>query len=186
MAKISYNKKLTSTQVRVGEVRFSYANVFTPRPNPSGVSKYSCSILIPKDNEDAVRLIREAIAAAQEMGKASIWGGKVPKPCRSPLRDGDLERDDPDYEGCWFINASANADKKPKVKIAEDGITTDALDGEEFYSGCYGAAVLNFYPYGKSGNNGVGAGLNMVIKTRDGDRLGGGFNEDAALAGLYD
>lgn len=186
MPKFNYNKKITGTQVRIGEVRFSYANVFAPRVNTSGQSKYSCSILIPKENEEAVRLVREAIAATQENGKTSIWGGKVPKPCRIPLRDGDLEKDDPVYAGCWFINASANEDKRPKVKVSEDGITSDALDGEEFYSGCYGIAVLNFFPYGRSGNNGVGAGLNMVIKTRDGERLGGGFNEDAALAGLYD
>jgi hypothetical protein len=34
--------------------------------------------------------------------------------------------------------------------------------------------VVNFYAYNTSGNNGVAAGLNNIIKTRDDERLGGG------------
>lgn len=186
MANTNYNKKLSDTQVRIGEVRFSYANVFEPRANASGDPKYSCAILIPKDNEAAVKLVRDAITAALELGKTSKWGGKIPKPCKIPLRDGDEERDDPVYADHWFINASASVKSKPAVKILDSGILADALDSEDFYSGCYGAAVLNFYPYSASGNNGVGCGLNVVLKTRDGDRLSGGISADEALAGLYD
>ena len=182
----NFNKKLSNTQVRIGEVRFSYACVFEPRANTNGDPKYSCAILIPKDNTDAVQLVRDAIAAAQELGKTSKWGGKIPKPCKIPLRDGDEERDDPIYEGHWFINASASTKAKPAVKILEGGILSDALDNEDFYSGCYGAAVLNFFPYDSNGNKGVGAGLNVVLKTRDGENLSGGVSAEEALAGLYD
>lgn len=180
----NYNKKLSDTMVRIGEVRFSYANVFEPRANNNGDPKYSCAILIPKDNAAAVKLVQDAIAAAQEIGKSSKWGGKIPRPCKTPLRDGDLDRDDPVYEGHWFINASASTKSKPAVKILDGGILADALDNEDFYSGCYGAAVLNFFPYDSNGNKGVGAGLNVVLKTRDGDRLSGGINADDALADL--
>ena len=180
----NYNKKLTDTSVRIGEVRFSYANVFEPRANSNGDPKYSCAILIPKDNTAAVKLVEDAIAAAQEIGKSSKWGGKIPRPCKNPLRDGDLDRDDPVYEGHWFINASASTKSKPAVKILDGGILADALDNEDFYSGCYGAAVINFYPYDSNGNKGVGAGLNVVLKTRDGEKLSGGINADAALADL--
>lgn len=186
MPKMNYNKKLTETSVRIGEVRFSYANVFEPRSSMGNDPKYSCSILIPKDNEAAVALVEEAIDAAMALGKTSHWGGKIPRNIKSPLRDGDTERDDPVYEGCWFINASASTKYKPKVMILEDGVTADALDQDDFYSGCYGAAVLNFYPYSASGNNGIGAGMNLVIKTRDGEKLSGGISADTALAGLYD
>lgn len=48
------------------------------------------------------------------------------------------------------------------------------MDTDDFYSGCWGAAVVNFYPYNTSGNMGVAVGLNNVIKTRDDERLGGG------------
>ena len=68
--------------------------------------------------------------------------------------------------------------------MLEDGVVSDALDDEDFYSGCYGAVTLDFFPYESSGNKGVGAGLNNVIKTRDGDRLSGGRSADEDFADL--
>lgn len=181
---MNYNKKLSDTQIRIGEVRFSYAHVFEPKASMGGDPKYSCAILIPKDNTEAVKLVREAIEAAKLNGKSTKWGGKLPANCKNPLRDGDTERDDDIYADCWFINASNK--NRPAVKVAEAGITSDALDDEDFYSGCFGAAVLSFYPFDASGNRGVAAGLEVVVKTRDGEKLSGGINADAALAGLYD
>ena len=186
MANMNYNKKITDTQVRVGEVLFSYVNVFEPRQNMSGEPKYSCAILIDKSNTAAISLIEEAIDAAMEQGKTSKWGGKIPRNVKSPLRDGDEERDDPVYANKYFLNASASTKVKPAVKILENGKLVDALDSEDFYSGCLGVAVVNFFPYSASGNNGVGCGLNVVMKTKDGERLSGGVSAESALAGLYD
>lgn len=184
---MNYNKKISDTSVRIGEVRFSYANVFSPRASMGNEPKYSCSILIPKDNKQAIQMVQEAIEAAKLNGKSSKWGGKIPANCKNPLRDGDIDREDDDnYMGCFFLNASASTKSKPAVKVAEDGQIMDALDESDFYSGCYGAAVLNFYPYDANGNRGVGVGLNVVLKTRDGEKLSGGISADAALAGLYD
>lgn len=184
----NYNKKISDTSVRIGEVRFSYANVFTPKAGQNGGDpKYSCSILIPKENKAAIKMVNEAIDAAKLVGKDKKWGGKIPANCKTPLRDGDIDReDDENYAGCYFLNASATTRAKPAVKIAEDGAFVDALDEDDFYSGCYGAAVVNFFPYEASGNKGVGVGLNVVLKTRDGEKLSGGISADAALAGLYD
>lgn len=181
---MNYNKKISDTQVRVGEVRFSYAHVFTPRANSDGKEKYSCAILIPKSDTAAVETVKAAIENAKNLGKSSKWNGKIPVNCKTPLRDGDTEREDPEYAGHWFINASANASQRPAVKVMEGGSIQDALDEEDFYSGCYGAVVLNFFPYDSNGNKGVGAGLNVVLKTRDGEKLSGGISADEALAGL--
>ena len=68
--------------------------------------------------------------------------------------------------------------------MLEGGVVSEALDGEDFYSGCYGAVTLNFFPYENSGNKGVGAGLNNVIKTRDGERLAGGRSAEEDFADL--
>lgn len=184
---MNFNRKLSETSVRIGEVRFSYAHVFEPRSTNGGDPKYSVALLIPKSNTAAVKLIEDAIAAAKQLGKTSRWGGKIPGNCKTPLRDGDVEReDDENYKGCYFLNASSPARSKPAVKVADGGELFDAMDSEEFYSGCYGAAVINFYPFDASGNRGVAAGLNVVVKTRDGDKLSGGINVDEALGGLYD
>lgn len=179
-----FNKKIKDTSVRLGEVRFSYTAVFQPKKNDDGTpSKYGVCIIIPKEDTETVNLVREAIDAAKQRGKLEKWGGKIPANVKSCLRDGDIDREDDEaFAGCYFLNASSR--NKPGVKVLEDGVVSDALDEEDFYSGCYGAVTLDFFPYESSGNKGVGAGLNNVIKTRDGDRLSGGRSADEDFADL--
>jgi hypothetical protein len=179
-----FNKKIKDTSVRLGEVRFSYTAVFQPKKNDDGTpSKYGVCIIIPKEDTETVNLVKEAIDAAKQRGKMEKWGGKIPANVKSCLRDGDIDREDDEaFAGCYFLNASSR--NKPGVKVLEDGVVSDALDEEDFYSGCYGAVTLDFFPYESSGNKGVGAGLNNVIKTRDGDRLSGGRSADEDFADL--
>lgn len=177
----NYNKSITATSVRLGEVRFSYASVFAPHKNEDGSDgKYSVMLLIPKSDAQAKKLIEAAVEAAKQAGVQSKWGGKMPSAAKLhlPLRDGDAENpDDPTYEGMWFMNAGST--QKPGVRVLENGVMHEALDSDDFYSGCWGAVVVNFFPYSVSGNVGVAAGLNNLIKTRDDERLGGGRSADA-------
>ena len=177
----NYNKVITATSIRLGEVRFSYANVFAVRKNEDGSDgKYSVCLLIPKTDVQAKKLIEAAVEAAKQAGIPSKWGGKLPSAAKLhlPLRDGDAENpDDPTYEGMWFMNASST--QKPGVRVLENGAMHEALDSDDFYSGCWGAVVVNFFPYNVSGNVGVAAGLNNLIKTRDDERFGGGRSADA-------
>lgn len=179
-----FNKKIKDTSIRIGEVRFSYTAVFQPKKNDDGTpSKYGVCIIIPKEDTETVNLVKEAIDAAKQRGKLEKWGGKIPANVKSCLRDGDIDREDDEaFAGCYFLNASSR--NKPGVKVLEDGVVSDALDEEDFYSGCYGAVTLDFFPYESSGNKGVGAGLNNVIKTRDGERLSGGRSADEDFADL--
>lgn len=155
------------------EVRFSYVNVWEPRAiNGSEKEKYSCSILIPKTATRTLALIEQKIKEALEEGKAK-FNGKIPPlgALKLPLRDGDLERDDETYAGHYFINANANADYRPQI-LGSDG--TPIIDRDQFYSGCYGRVSLQFYAFNVNGNRGVAAGLGNIMKTRDGENLGGG------------
>lgn len=154
------------------DVRFSYANVLTPSRgmNDDAEPKYSVSILVPKTATKTLKLISEAISAAKEIGKEKRWGGKIPNPLKTPMRDGDVERpDDPAYKGMFFFNASSK--RKPQVIDREGNIITDPMD---FYSGCWGRVSVNFYAFNTNGNRGIGAGLGNVIKIRDDESLGGG------------
>ena len=47
------------------------------------------------------------------------------------------------------------------------------IDSTEVYSGCYGHASITFYPFSMNGNKGIACGLNHLMKTIDGDPLGG-------------
>lgn len=160
------------TKVVTGKVRFSYAHVFEPSAiSEDQEKKYSVSLIIPKDDEKTVAKIKAAIEAALEEGKAK-FGGKLPKVFKNPLRDGDEERpDDENYEGSYFVNA--NSTRKPSIV---DENLDEIMDKDEFYSGCYGRASINFYAFNVSGNKGVAAGLNHLQKLEDGIRLAGAIS----------
>ena len=159
-----------STKVITNKVRFSYVNIFKPKSfNDGQAAKYSVSLLIPKTDKAGVAKIRKAIDEAIEEGISPKWGGKKPKNLRLPLRDGDEERAEeaPEYEGMWFLNA--NSTQRPGIV---DKDLQEILDPEEVYSGCWGRASINFFPYDSNGNRGIGVGLNNIQKLRDGERLG--------------
>lgn len=179
-----FTKKITETNIRIGEVRFSYANVFAPRKSDdSADGKYGVCIIIPKDDKETIAAIEAAVNAAKQKGKTEKWGGKIPANVRTPLRDGDIDREDDEaFAGCYFLNASSK--NKPGIRVLENGATYEAMDAEDFYSGCYGAVTVNFFPYENSGNKGVAAGLNNLIKTRDGERLSGGRSADEDFGDL--
>lgn len=158
----------SATKVVTGKVRLSYVNLFTPRVGPNGGdAKYSVCVLIPKTDKATLDKIKAAIEAAKEAGKAN-WGGKIPAGVKTPLRDGDTERDSAEYKGHYFINA--NSKQKPGVVDAQ---LNAVMDASEVYSGAYGRVSLNFYAYNQSGNKGVGAGLQNVQKLADGEPLSG-------------
>lgn len=169
-----------ANKVVTGVVRFSYAHVWEPDSINGSEPKYSVSILIPKSDKKTVNLINKAVEAAKEMGKTGKFGGKVPANLKLPLRDGDEDRpDDEVYAGCWFVNATSK--NKPGIV---DKNCNPITDSTEFYSGCYGHASITFYPFSANGNRGIACGLNHVMKTTDGDPLGGRSRAEDDFAGL--
>ena len=160
---------MSETKVVTGKVRFSYANVFEPTAmEGQELKKYGVSIIIPKSDKKTIAKIEAAILAALEEGK-SKFGGKIPTNYKQPLRDGDEDREDDEvYEGAMFVNA--NSVQKPSVV---DANLDPILEKDEFYSGCYGRASLNFYAFNKNGNKGIACGLNNLQKQEDGERLSG-------------
>lgn len=157
------------TKVITGKVRFSYVHVFEPAAisEDSSEKKYSVSIIISKKDKVTLAKIDEAIKAATQAGVAK-WGGKLPKNLKTPLRDGDEEREEECYENSFFLNAKSS--NKPGIV---DANLDEIMSKEEFYSGCYGRASVTFYPYDSNGSKGIACGLNNLQKLEDGERLGG-------------
>jgi len=61
--------------------------------------------------------------------------------------------------------------KRPIVLGSDKELLTDK---DDFYSGCYGRASVNFYAYGLGlPSKGVAVGLEACMKTEDGENLGG-------------
>ena len=159
----------TGTKVVTGTVRFSYVQVFEPKSTNGGEPKYSMQLIIPKKDKKTVTALMAAIEAAKAAGKAK-WGGKIPANIKTPLRDGDVEKEGEDlYEGCYFMNCSSS--KKPLIV---DQNAQDIIDSTEVYSGCWGKASINLYPFDVNGNRGIAAGLNGLQKIKDDVNLAGG------------
>ena len=158
------------TRVVTGEVRLSYAHLFEPQSIQGSKPKYSVSLIIPKSDRETIGKIERAIAAAIEAGIGK-FGGKRPNKAalKLPLRDGDTERDDEAYAGCFFVNA--NSTLPPEV-VDQD--LNPVLSPAEVYSGCYARVSLSFYAFNTNGNRGIACGLGNVQKLRDGEPLGGG------------
>ena len=167
----------TKEKVVTGKVRFSYANVFSPKAAQEGATpKYSVSIIIPKSDTKTIADINAAFEKVKT-ASASLFGGSVPKMLKGGLRDGDAEKDDAAYANSYFINA--NSVNKPGVV---DNDLNPIIDPSEFYSGCYGRASITFYPYNSNGSKGIACGLNNIQKTDDGEQLGGGSSAASDFA----
>ena len=170
-----------STKVVTGKVRFCYVNVFEPTAlNDGDTPKYNICILIPKSDTKTLEAIRNAVEAAKTAGKSKLAdkNGKIPSTIKLPLRDGDEERsDDPAYEGMMFINA--NSTRKPSIV---DKDLNPIMSQEEFYSGCYGRASINFYAFNVQ-SKGIAAGLQNLQKLEDGEMLAGGSTAEEDFGG---
>ena len=179
------SNQVNSTKVVTGKVRFCYLNVFEPTAmNEGDTPKYNICVLIPKSDTATIDKIKKAVEAAKEAGKAKLAdkNGRIPANLKLPLRDGDEERpDDPVFEGHYFINA--NSMRQPSVV---DRSLNPIMSRDEFYSGCYGRASINFYAFNVQ-SKGIAAGLNNLQKLEDGEMLAGGstaeedFGEDNAV-----
>lgn len=170
------------SKVLTGKCRLSYPKLFTPEsfgqapgaaPGPD--AKYSCVLLIRKDDPITVSRLQSAVESAIQEAIPTKWGGKRPANLRLPLRDGDAEREGDEYKGCYFINCTTK--RKPHVV---DRDCCDIIDPSEIYAGCYVRATLNCYSYDYAGNRGISFGLCNVQKLGDGEPLGGGGATGAA------
>lgn len=149
--------------------RLSYAHVWEPASINGGDEKYSVSLIIPKSDKETISNIEKAVEDAITEGIPK-FGGKRPNKgaLKLPLRDGDVERDDEAYKGCYFLNA--NSRTAPQIV---DRKVQPILDRDEVYSGCYCRVSISFYPYVAQGSKGIAVGLGNIQKIRDGEPLGG-------------
>lgn len=175
------SNQVNSTKVVTGKVRFCYVNVFEPTAmNEGDTPKYNICVLIPKSDTATIDKIKKAIEAAKEAGKAKLAdkNGRIPANLKLPLRDGDEERpDDPAFEDHYFINA--NSMRQPSIV---DRSLNPIMSRDEFYSGCYGRASINFYAFNVS-SKGIAAGLNNLQKLGDGEMLAGGSTAEEDFGG---
>ena len=182
MATIKGKLQPNGTTVITGEAKLCYTHLLVPKSINGGPEKYSVAVLIPKDDVEQLKLVKQAIDNALSAGKAKFGEKWAQGKLKKPLRDGDdpEEGKGEEFHGHFFFNT--NSGTKPTLVDQKMNPVTD--DGV-IYSGCFARVSVNFYPFDQAGSKGVAAGLNNVQKIRDGERLGGGktdaFEEFEAL-----
>ena len=169
-------------------VRFSYANLLTPKSPVEGAEPvYSVSLIISKDDKFTIDKINNAMKAAYEEGANKLKGNsKVVPPLaslRSVLRDGDIDKaGDEAYKNSYFVNAKS----RTKPGIVDANCEPILNPEEEIYSGIYGRASITFYAYNTGMSKGIACGLNNVQKIADGERLGGKATAESDFSHLED
>lgn len=163
------NTTPSPAKVVTGKVRLSYVNLV----DPDEKGAYSALLLIPKSDTKTVSDIAAAIERTKVDPRAQAkWGGKFLASFKTPLRDGDTERDtdkSPEYKGHYFLNV--NTYTKPGLV---DKDLNEIQSKAEVYSGCYARASIMPAPYSVDGNKGIKFYVNNVQKVADGAPLGGG------------
>lgn len=167
----------TETSVKVA-ARLSYAKVHEGQGEKETdakgkeYTKYSCALIIDKNDKASIAAIEDVIKGLEADVKAANKG-KLPPRWKSPIRDGDAEKEgDPAYENAIWLNTSTRT--KPPIFKKVAGKIVEVKSEEEVYSGCYVKAKINFFTFDVDGNKGIGVGLQGLFKTKDGERLSGG------------
>ncbi len=172
----------------IGTLSFPHVFASTKLKNDKGKDVYDIQFIIPKSHRADVRAI---LVAIKKVGEAK-WGDNWKK-VRTPLRDGDKEKDEltedgstkgdkyPERLGCFFLNA-----RSAKPVGVYDRQRNPINDADAIYGGCKGKIAVTFYPYSSSGNHGVGVGLNGVQKISDGESFGGGRPSVESMFDLLD
>lgn len=182
--------KNPATRVITSEVRFSFCHLAEPysyADDGQQTPKYSISMIIRKDDTHTLEAIKKNYEEAIQRGIEKFGESfrRKATPLVRPVGSDsgllvDCDKDeryegDADYKNCYILQAKSIT--PAPVYAVETG--KRALSAEEIksivYSGCYGKVLFNFYPYNNR-KMGIACGLDSVLKTRDGESLGGRVN----------
>lgn len=180
-------KKKSIGEVRLKNVRLSFAHLFAPQKGitdpKTGVTsdpRWGANFLISKTTPEGKAELAKIKAAANE-AKTAKWGAEENwpklKPERLCLRDGDLEDYD-GYAGHYYLSAGRptktrdGAENPPPVLVDRDRSPLAASSGK-LYSGCYVNAVVRLWAQDdKEFGKRLNASLEAVQFARHGDAFG--------------
>lgn len=165
------------TRVTIGKVRFHFLYVFEPDAiAPGDKPKYKATLGWPKSDTALTEKIKGGMQAAYAEGRDK--GLFKSAPPAGIIHDGDKEltkSGEPKMPGCYFIKTDSQYKPETyKVAVVNGARVLGEATPEDLYSGCYGHAVITIAGYNAMGREGLKAYLNSVLKTEDGEKLGGG------------
>lgn len=181
-------------------VRMPFSNLFEPKPvgkrgKAKGTPKYSSTFLVSPDSPDLAAMKAKAIAVAKakwpnrdlkELKFPWELGDKrIAKEQAQATKEGRAPRDNSFMAGQLAVTARSLY--APQLAVLSGGVIAEYQDDkrplakQKIYNGCYVVAQINFAAYdgqqdedtGAGNPDGVNAYLDMVMKVKEGDRIGG-------------
>lgn len=165
------------------EFRGSYVDLAKPRAmkkadGTMGDPTYSIMVVLPKKAASTIAFMAKL---TKLMGTVyqDYHGKPLVKGKNYPIKDGDLELNEDGeatHPGCWTFRAGS------KFKPSVCDIHGDSIDGEaELYSGAYYRVKVSAYAWKhETGGRGISISLETAMKTKDGEKFGGGGQNAAA------
>jgi hypothetical protein len=193
-------KTARSVEMKLSNVRLSYAWLFKPRKNVDDKTQevkftYEATLLWPASIPlVGTTVAGQPITVSDELLRIAeeSWPGKAvdmlkTEVLKNPIKSGDgkdgivkktMEKK-PGYAGMKFLQAKSNvnANSKPPLLISNvrgaDGKVVALTDPASLYAGCYVNAVIQAYTWQRPDSCGISFGLIAVQFAKDGERLGG-------------
>lgn len=154
-----------------------------------GKEKYSCTILIPKDDKQKVDVLLHHYNLAFEDLKAKGCTMKKPEalnPKNNYLLDGDKLADESDgkeiFRGYYLLKISSEKFRplvtdRQKLRIVNDepvpGLPIEQMSSETLNDGDYVIVNVGFWTYKNPSAEGISCNLNAMVKMADGEQITG-------------
>jgi hypothetical protein len=179
-------------QQRLRNVRASYVYVHSRRKDKMGnEGKYELTLIL--DEKDNASDLKEAQRIIEGLKTHEKFQGK--KPSKIVLRRGDDTEDRADDPSLGATKWTIGCRSKNKPTILEHkpgiGLVPLAEESGKPYSGCYGDALVDWYPFVNTSpegtvTRGISAEILAFVFLKDGEHLGGKkeVNIEAAFADL--
>jgi hypothetical protein len=176
-------------RVLTPEARLFHPHLFEPRTEVNGKKlkdpKYEAQLIFDPNQIEALKAAAVVVARAK-------WPTVDLKTLKWPFKSGSVinqkregkgKKPYPQIEGMVVMTTKSSAEFKPQVIDAKG---QEIVNPTLVYGGCYGYAEVKLIAY--EGNDddikpGVTAYINMFLKSRDGDRIGG-RDAKATFAGI--
>lgn len=147
-----------------------------------GEYKYRAVLLVPETVAKVIMQTAQTLAQTafrnNEFGRPNFLWPVI------PAQNKNAYKDDPRFAGMFSVSVSAKSDHMPKYVERDINGIHEVMDRGKFYAGCKVAASIRLYSF-ENMSVGIGCGFNALMKTGDGEPLGGGgVDVDAAFANV--
>ena len=153
------------TKVVTNKIVLDYPRLIKPKVNskfPDSEAKYGTTIIIPKDDNETIEKINQAVKAVIESGCFSDLND-----IKLPLKDGDeVHLGEALYENSMYLYASSSF----KPRLVDNKVQEIKYCMSEFQSGSYAKACMQFEHYIYNGIKGVKAEL-ISVQILKGNKL---------------